>query len=1553
MLLPESLKSRFNSSPVQPFGSDSSEIYLLVDAPNHKNLRENSPISSDILVPLLDKLQKENLFSDQEDFFSKIRVSNALGYLPINESISKFGSREVEDQDISDLRDYTLIDIEETEPKVIIVSGSVATKLITNFEFESYKEAEEAPTFYYKGIPVIFTGSIRNLFSSSQGTYVRKELNKLCGKFLQAKNLTKGIDPTDVFKNLKWETLDAFNPDEVNKLFDIFTGHSKLILDYEASGLNTYRDGFHLGGIGLCTLDGSISVYVYFYDFFRSYSEVNKPPEETYEILNQFFSVKDFVVFNKQYECAVTISPAVGINYNLKNCEDILMWLRCLSASSSLKEACVNRLGVEKWNDAVEDWVDCINEIVKLEKPTATMKSQRKEIEYMMEYCNGFFDIEEYFVSEFNSEVLKEIKRISTGKPKILKNIGGIKSDYQDIIDFAKTNKTRLKSKKEKDSLLEELDNLNLPETFKYKKGKKFFLKKKDQTLLKIVNKLKNTCSKYFSKVELEEISKKLKYYVYHLLENHEVFEYASFADVPLQIMAPYCIADCNFTAKLYHNVKEELQTKDLIKAANAYDKQAYLGYILTRNGIAWDDKLATELKEEYSKTRIETLRSLITLPSMAKILNLNASTLLNAKSTTNIEVLKDIFNPNSSYKYTGKDEHKTTSIRMSKLIGTPRFKLASLLYDTFEFSKQVDSELECIRQFPTLWPIFNTISKKETAEHKVQYLEWLLENAKEELHEPLIKNQRLYQSKNNGKSPQEVLTRLKYKDWKLESMAHEYTERLYLIFEEIFGIDPNDDTTWPEEFQALYYYKVYKKVEKSIGTYINGAVGRGSVEIVNKEDVEKESPLRVCGYFDRPKSSEEVYINRTSWGVNTADTGRWQAAQHTVPKSTELMDLRSTRYTDGIKLHYDYSQAEVRVLAKLSNDDNLLNAFKSGLDIHCYSGDTEVLTPEGWVRFDNLQKSHQVMQYDPRTTELSFTSCKKIHKRTQEDAFLFDKTNQLVTSNHRILTIDSRTNKVKETLAKDSLPKGGSSRFITGGVFTEEYLLNKTETQLLVAIHDDGYISKKGSVIFGFKKIKKINRLLTLLNKVQLNHSFYYRKQRKEFQITIFKSLSLTKILEVLGPNKTIPWRGLCPDTVLKELQYWDGHSHDNGVTYDSTDKQTVENLHTLFTLGGFKNSPVKTYNKNTSYGFCTVHRLRTHFTRKPYMSTLNETKQKVVLSESYCVQVPTSWILTKRNGVTIVSGNCYNAAMMWNKPAELVTGTERSMAKGVTFSLLYGTSISEFANKYTKRNLSEAKQIIANFFKSYPDVEKFIKKMHKQGALYDIVPTIFGNPIYVNMPNWVKSLEEYDIMRLVNNPYDSNVIIPIGKSFDEEAERKERAKFSKALRNSQNYCIQGTSSHLAAVAMAEFQSYIEKEDLSVKIECFTHDSCDADLRIPDLRRTLEILPEASVGFLESEYGIPMKLDYAIGVSNNKMVELSEAKVEGNRITANFEAQEESLYLLKDKLETYGGVVEFEVHESKDQIISIKDLFVTTNAYAKAMGTPFKMLEGQIEIVI
>jgi hypothetical protein len=122
----------------------------------------------------------------------------------------------------------------------------------------------------------------------------------------------------------------------------------------------------------------------------------------------------------------------------------------------------------------------------------------------------------------------------------------------------------------------------------------------------------------------------------------------------------------------------------------------------------------------------------------------------------------------------------------------------------------------------------------------------------------------------------------------------------------------------------------------KSHSTYIWGKNGRGAVTRIDKENVHELIHPRHAGWSERI-SNGQIWLKETEFGVCSAVTKRFQSGEHNVPSGSELIDLRVSRFPDGVIVHYDYSQQEIRVLARIANEKNLLEAFQNGIDIRSF----------------------------------------------------------------------------------------------------------------------------------------------------------------------------------------------------------------------------------------------------------------------------------------------------------------------------------------------------------------------------------------------------------------------------------------------------------------------------------------------------------------------------------------------------------------------------------------------------------------------------------------
>ncbi len=145
--------------------------------------------------------------------------------------------------------------------------------------------------------------------------------------------------------------------------------------------------------------------------------------------------------------------------------------------------------------------------------------------------------------------------------------------------------------------------------------------------------------------------------------------------------------------------------------------------------------------------------------------------------------------------------------------------------------------------------------------------------------------------------------------------------------------------------------------------------------------------------------------------------------------------------------------------------------------------------------------------------------------------------------------------------------------------------------------------------------------------------------------------------------------------------------------------------------------------------------------------------------------------------------------AAKIFNVSADEVTREMRSKAKSANFGIIYGISSFGLAqNLGIKR--SEAKELIDNYFKSYPKVKEYMSKQVAKAREHHFVETLFGRRRY---------LKDID---------SRNSVVR-----------------SVAERNAINAPIQGTAADIIKLAMINIFRQLQKNNLKTKMVLQVHD--------------------------------------------------------------------------------------------------------------------------------
>ena len=151
-------------------------------------------------------------------------------------------------------------------------------------------------------------------------------------------------------------------------------------------------------------------------------------------------------------------------------------------------------------------------------------------------------------------------------------------------------------------------------------------------------------------------------------------------------------------------------------------------------------------------------------------------------------------------------------------------------------------------------------------------------------------------------------------------------------------NIDVDRPETWTDAYRFLYHYRSFKKCFKIKATYIDGdALGRNTVSLASKSKTQNgEVPIRTKHYVPKDQlGPDDIYISMIPFRPFSAATGRWTSGMHTVPWKSPAREFYGSRFYGGIVIAPDYSQAEVRVLASSSQEENLLRAYAEGIDVH------------------------------------------------------------------------------------------------------------------------------------------------------------------------------------------------------------------------------------------------------------------------------------------------------------------------------------------------------------------------------------------------------------------------------------------------------------------------------------------------------------------------------------------------------------------------------------------------------------------------------------------
>lgn len=247
---------------------------------------------------------------------------------------------------------------------------------------------------------------------------------------------------------------------------------------------------------------------------------------------------------------------------------------------------------------------------------------------------------------------------------------------------------------------------------------------------------------------------------------------------------------------------------------------------------------------------------------------------------------------------------------------------------------------------------------------------------------------------------------------------------------------------------------------------------------------------------------------------------------------------------------------------------------------------------------------------------------------------------------------------------------------------------------------------------------------------------------------------------------------------------------------------------------------------------------------------------------------------------------------------------------------SIVYGKSISNFAADFMKGDVNRAKELFDTLFNRFPKLKKYIDKMKEIGRTTGIVKSLFQ---------------------------DEMVVLQTGK--------KDNPKYiAEAERCGVNYPIQNTASAISALSIFEFDNELNKKSINHVPLGFVHDAGDFEFQISRLFEFIDILKLIAVDKARKDFGIPVDIEWEIGINMYEQMELIEVFKDINKRTFKFKVSKDIIDSFILKLKKFYNI-SYIIESEEDKIISNKELFAEKTPYSINIGKTKTIQVGTINI--
>jgi len=394
------------------------------------------------------------------------------------------------------------------------------------------------------------------------------------------------------------------------------------------------------------------------------------------------------------------------------------------------------------------------------------------------------------------------------------------------------------------------------------------------------------------------------------------------------------------------------------------------------------------------------------------------------------------------------------------------------------------------------------------------------------------------------------------------------------------------------------------------------------------------------------------------------------------------------------------------------------------GVDIGCFDKETEFLSPNGWKKIPEWD-GEAVAQFDPSTNEAVFTMPVDYIKE-KCDEFYHIKTkygvDQMISKDHRCLIYKhdrkGKYDKHEVVVAKELYKIHTDSKLGVRDRFLTSFRINRTTRvgysdsvlRVIVMLSVDGYLDKNKFVL-QLTKRRKIDRAKKLLKNASIDFNESSQKNgvtRISFNKVLVNNFDGREVILEKGLEKLWAANYSQLKIIVEEVLYWDGNQKDK--IFFTRKKEEADFIHYAISATGKRGVLRSDKHKDgkTDYRVYQYENIKIGIAGT---LKLEIKKVKSVDGYKYSFTVPTSFLITRRNGNVVVTGNCGMCAVRTSL-TEMDTDTLKSVMREIRKAVPVGFNKHE---EMQDKDLMPKDLTSVNFLNEYPVCCKEFERARK----------------------------------------------------------------------------------------------------------------------------------------------------------------------------------------------------------------------------------------------